>query len=63
MDDVTFLYPAKAAAGPCVRLARYGGRGFRMRACRLVVYYIIKDLIIYYSFIYLLIFSLIILSF
>ena len=38
MDDATFLYPAKAAAGPCARLARCGGRGFRMRACRLVVY-------------------------
>jgi hypothetical protein len=36
-DDATFLYPAKAAAGPCARLARCGGRGFRMRACRLVV--------------------------
>jgi hypothetical protein len=36
--DATFLYPAKAAAGPCARLARCGGRGFRMRACRLVVY-------------------------
>ena len=33
-----FLYPAKAAAGPCARLARCGGRGFLMRACRLVVY-------------------------
>jgi hypothetical protein len=33
-DDVPFLYPAKAAAGPCARLARCGGRGFRMRACR-----------------------------
>jgi hypothetical protein len=41
MDDATFLYPAKAAAGPCARLARCGGRGFRMRACRLVVNYII----------------------
>jgi hypothetical protein len=39
MDDATFLYPAKAAAGPCARLARCGGRGFRMRACRLVVYF------------------------
>jgi hypothetical protein len=38
MDDATFLYPAKAAAGPCARLARCGGRGFLMRACRLVVY-------------------------
>jgi hypothetical protein len=37
MDDATFLYPAKAAAGPCARLARCGGRGFLMRACRLVV--------------------------
>jgi hypothetical protein len=34
-----FLYPAKAAAGPCARLARCGGRGFRMRACRLVFYF------------------------
>jgi hypothetical protein len=42
MDDATFLYPAKAAAGPCARLARCGGRGFRMRACRLVVYFIKK---------------------
>jgi hypothetical protein len=39
MGDATFLYPAKAAAGPCARLARCGGRGFRMRACRLVVYF------------------------
>ena len=39
MDDATFLYPAKAAAGPCARLAQCGGRGFRMRARRLVVYY------------------------
>jgi hypothetical protein len=38
MDDARFLYPAKAAAGPCVRLARCGGRGFLKRACRLVVY-------------------------
>jgi hypothetical protein len=38
MDDALFLYPAKAAAGPCTRLARCGGRGFLMRACRLVVY-------------------------
>jgi len=38
MDDATFLYPAKAAAGPCARLAQCGGRGFRMRARRLVVY-------------------------
>jgi hypothetical protein len=43
MDDATFLYPAKAAAGPCARLARCGGRGFRMRACRLVVYSLLKE--------------------
>jgi hypothetical protein len=41
MDDALLLYPAKAAAGPCGRLARCGGRGFRMRACRLVVYSLI----------------------
>jgi hypothetical protein len=28
MDDATFLYPAKAAAGPCARLARCGGSRF-----------------------------------
>jgi hypothetical protein len=37
-----FLYPAKAAAGQCARLARCGGRGFLMRACRLV-YYLFRD--------------------
>jgi hypothetical protein len=38
MDDATFLYSAKAAAGLCTRLARNGGRGFRMRTCRLILY-------------------------
>jgi hypothetical protein len=47
MDDATFLYPAKAAAGPCVRLARCGGRGFLIRACRLVIYLI---LLLYFLF-------------
>ena len=28
MDDATFLYPAKAAAGPCARLARCGRSRF-----------------------------------
>ena len=36
--ETRLLYPAKAAPGPCTRLARCGGRGFLMRACRLVVY-------------------------
>jgi hypothetical protein len=48
MEVATFLYPAKAAAGPCARLARCGGRGFRMRACRLVVYlYIYISILVY----------------
>jgi hypothetical protein len=57
MEVATFLYPAKAAAGPCARLARCGGRGFRMRACRLVVYLIKYNLLIIfliYYYIYLL---------
>jgi hypothetical protein len=33
-----FLYPAKAAAGPCTRLAGCGDRGFPMRTCRSLVY-------------------------
>jgi len=28
MDDATFLYLAKAAPGPCARLARCGGSRF-----------------------------------
>jgi hypothetical protein len=28
MDDAPFLYPAKAAAGPCARLARCGRSRF-----------------------------------
>ena len=28
MEDAPFLYPAKAAAGPCARLARCGGSRF-----------------------------------
>jgi hypothetical protein len=42
MGDAMFLYPAKAAAGPCARLARCGGCGFRMRACCLVIYFFKK---------------------
>ncbi len=41
-----FLYPAKAAAGPCTYLTRCGGRSFLMRACRLVVYVFIFSVII-----------------
>ncbi len=41
-DEVArFLYPAKAAAGPCTHLTRCGGRSFLMQACRLVVYFLI----------------------
>ncbi len=57
MDDATFLYPAKAAAGLCARLARCGGRGFRIQACRLVLhYYYTKEFVfLVYKFIMLII--------
>jgi hypothetical protein len=38
-EGTRFLYHAKAAAGPCSRLAKCGGHGFLMRACHLVFYY------------------------
>ena len=37
-DDARALYPAKAAGARAHALPNAGGRGFRMRACRLVVY-------------------------
>lgn len=49
MDNMTFLYPVKAAAGPCTRLAQCGGHSFLIRACRLVVYFFIFYYFIFYS--------------
>ena len=43
MEDARFLYFAKVARDSCIRLAWWGGYGFRMRACRLVVYLIINN--------------------